>query len=186
MNAVFTFKVSDLIAGLTRSNQWEWHGHCKAEIESSINHLKAELSVNNISECDLVTRHIVANFDRKQAVASELEQELSAAQTDGTKDAMLITYWPAIAYDADRTPPTTEEFLGIEIGLRSEKYELFRAFLTLHFGRPDLIGRITCSFYGFAPSQPGLRIPTKSEFLKGRPYFALDDSSLVFSATPLP
>src|SRR6266436_8756203 len=32
MNAVFTFKLSDLIAGLTRSNQWEWHGPCEAEL----------------------------------------------------------------------------------------------------------------------------------------------------------
>jgi hypothetical protein len=32
MNAVFTFELSYLIAGLTRSDQWEWHGPCKAEM----------------------------------------------------------------------------------------------------------------------------------------------------------
>jgi hypothetical protein len=33
---------------------------------------------------------------------------------------------------------------------------------------------------------PGLRIPTKSEFMKGRPYLTLDNSSFVFAAKPLP
>jgi hypothetical protein len=55
MNAVFTFKLSDLIAGLTRSNQWEWHATCEAEFMS---HYNADLTVEPISESDLVTSHI--------------------------------------------------------------------------------------------------------------------------------
>jgi hypothetical protein len=81
-----------------------------------------------------------------------------------------------------------EQILSITIGLRSQKYELFRTFVTLHFGRPDLIGRIISSFYGFVrdSSRAGLRIPTESEFLKGRAYLVLGNFSLVFSAKPLP
>jgi hypothetical protein len=163
-------------ARLTSSNQWEWHGPCKADIQGAfLDHLKADLSVENISECDLVTPHILANFE-KQPAALELQQELSAAQADGTTDAMILV-----------TRPEYKEFLGVNIGLRAQKYEVLRTFLTLHFGRTDLIGRISYSFSGFAaePSKGGLRIPSESEFLNGRPYFVLDDSSLVFSANPL-
>ena len=176
MTAVFTFKVSNLVAGLTKTNQWEWHGPCKADIQgASLDHLKADLSVENISECDLATPHLLANFQNKPA-ASELQRELSAAQTNGTADAMILV-----------TRPEYKEFLGVSIGLRAQKYELFRTFLTLHFGRTDLIGRISCSFSGFAAEpQSGLIIPSESEFLNGRPYFVLGDSSLVFSANPLP
>jgi len=158
MNAVFTFKLSDLIAKLTRSNQWEWHGPCEAEF---MRHYDANLTVEPISECDLVTSHIASNFD-KQSAAQQLEEELSAAQTNGTADATIV-------------------------GLRPQKYELFRTFVTLHFGRPDLIGRISSSFVGFAASSgSGLIIPNYDEFLEGRPYLILDDSSIVFSAKPQP
>ena len=180
MIAVFTFDLSDLQAS-TKNNQWIWYGRCKAEIGGGFSQLNSELSVTNISECDLVGRHVVANFS-EQPAALELQQELSTAQKDGTIDAMIITYHPE---DKGRSPP--KEFLGITIGLRPWKYELFRTFVTLHFGRPNLIGRISCPFVGFAGSpQGGLRIPSYSEFLKGRPYFALDDSSVTFSANPLP
>jgi hypothetical protein len=180
MIAVFTFKVSDLVTGLTKSNEWRWHGSCKAEIEGgrSLNRLSAELSVTNISESsdNLKNHHVNAKFDN-QSIALELEKELSAAQADGTADALILSYWPE--------NKTGMEFIGVHIGLRAQKYELFRTFLTLHFGRADLIGRITCSFYEFAP-EPELRIPSQSEFLNGRPYFVLDDISFVFSANPLP
>ena len=79
------------------------------------------------------------------------------------------------------------ETIGVTIGLRPQKYELFRTFVTLHFGRQDLIGRIIIPFVGFAASSgSGLIIPTYDEFLEGRPYLILDDSSIVFSAKPLP
>ena len=86
MNAVFTFKLSDLIAGLTRSNQWEWHGPCEAELMDRWN---ADLTVEPISECDLVTPHILSNFE-KQPAAQQLQEELSAAQTNGTADATIV------------------------------------------------------------------------------------------------
>ena len=173
MTAVFTFKLSDLIAGLTPSNQWEWNGPCEAEFRDRWN---ADLTVEPISECDLVTPHILSNFD-KQPAAQQLLEELSAAQTNGTTDATIVH-----KYDKHK------ETLGVTIGLRPQRYELFRTFVTLHFGRRDLIGRIiTPSFVGFAaPSGSGLIIPTYNEFLEGRPYFILDDSSIVFRAKPLP
>ena len=171
MNAVFTFKLSDLIAGLTRSNQWEWNCSCEAEL---ISHYNANLTVEPISECDLVSSHIVSNFD-KEPVAQQLEEELSAAKTDGTADATILGYWAEYK----------EAPLGVSIGLRPQKYELFRTFVTLHFGRPDLFCRIISRFVGFAASsEGGLIIPNRDEFLKGRPYLILDDSSIAFSAGP--
>jgi hypothetical protein len=178
MTAVFTFKLSDLIAGLTRSNQWEWHAPCKAEIptdDPASTNWNTNLSVVPISECGdhLRNLHVLSKLNQ-QSVAQQLEEELLAVQTNGTTDATIVRKW--------------EETLGVTIGLRPQKYELFRTFVTLHFGRPDLIGRIiTPSFVGFAaPSGSGLIIPTYNEFLEGRPYFILDDSSIVFSAKPLP
>src|SRR5438067_12263583 len=114
MNAVFTFKLGDLIAGLTDANQWEWHGRCKAEIgsESSLNRLNAELTVQNISECHkhLLNLYVVANFV-DQPAALEVQQELSTAQTDGTADAVILNDNAAIK-------ELPEELLGITIGLR--------------------------------------------------------------------
>ena len=172
MNAVFTFKLSDLTAGLTPSNQWEWHGPCEAELTDRWN---ADLTVEPISECDLVTPHILSNFD-KQPAAQQLLEELSAAQTNGTTDATIVH-----KYDKHK------ETLGVTIGLRPQRYELFRTFVTLHFGRPDLIGRIIIGgFVGFASASSGggLIIPNYNEFLEGRPYLILDDSSIAFSAKP--
>jgi hypothetical protein len=166
MNAVFTFKLSDLIAGLTRSNQWEWHGPCEAELMDRWN---ADLTVEPISECDLVTPHILSNFE-KQPAAQQLQEELSAAQTNGTADATIVRKY--------------ETTLGVTIGLQPQRYELFRTFVTLHFGRPDLIGRISIisGFVGFAASsEGGLIIPNYNEFLEGRPYLILGDSSIAFS-----
>jgi hypothetical protein len=46
MIAAFTFNLSDLVARLEETNQWKWHGRCKAEIgEISLNRLNAELTV---------------------------------------------------------------------------------------------------------------------------------------------
>ena len=180
MIAVFTFDLSDLKASI-KNNQWQWYGHCRAEIGGGFSQFNSELSVTNISECDLTGWHFIANFS-KQPAALELEQELSTAQKDGTIDAMIITHHPE---DKGRSLP--KEFLGITIGLRPQKYELFRTFVTLHFGSPNLIGCISCPFRGFADSsQGGFRIPSYSEFLKGRPYFSLDDSSVTVSTNPLP
>ena len=187
MSIIVTFNVSDLSAGLTPSNQWEWHGPCEAEIilsdrapikeiRENKKHWKADLTVEPISECGdhLRDLHVLSNL-HKQSVAQQLEEELSAAQTNGTADATIVSKYKE------------EETLGVTIGLRPQRYELFRTFVTLHFGRPDLIGRISCSFVGFAASSgSGLIIPTYNEFLEGRPYLILDDSSIAFSAKPLP
>jgi hypothetical protein len=175
MNALFTFRLSELIAGITNSNQWEWHGPCEAEA-GLLNHPRADLSVEPISETDLITPHIVANFDQEQPAALQLQQELSAAQTDGTADAVILQHW------ADY-----EGALGVTIGLRPKRYELFRTFVMLHFGRQDLIGRISCAFHGFAASQEGgLMLPNEREFFAGRPYVFVGDSSIVFSVNPRP
>jgi hypothetical protein len=169
MNAVFTFKLSDLIAGLTRSNQWKWYGPCEAEFVARWN---AELTVEPISESNLISPHIVSNF--KHPVAQELEEELSQAQTNGAADATIVRRYE-------------EKTLGVTIGLRPQKYELVRSFVTLHFGRPDLIGRIITNFVGFAASSEGGQIiPNSNEFLAGRPYLIVGDASCVFSAKPLP
>jgi hypothetical protein len=173
MNAVFTFKLSDLIAGLTPSNQWEWHGSCEAEFRDRWN---ANLTIKPISVCGdhLRNLHVLSKLN-KLPVAQQLEEELLAAQTNGTTDATIVHKYE-------------EETLGVTVGLRPQRYELFRTFVTLHFGRSDLVGRITTpSFVGFAASVgSGLIIPTYNEFLEGRPYLILDDCSIVFSAKPLP
>lgn len=173
MNAVFTFKLSDLIAGLTPSNQWEWHGSCEAEFTDRWN---ANLTIKPISVCGdhLRNLHVLSKLN-KLPVAQQLEEELLAAQTNGTTDATIVHKYE-------------EETLGVTVGLRPQRYELFRTFVTLHFGRSDLVGRITTpSFVGFAASVgSGLIIPTYNEFLEGRPYLILDDCSIVFSAKPLP
>jgi hypothetical protein len=185
--AFFTFKLADLSAKLTESNQWEWLGPCKADIQGvSFGHfirgalfdLESELSIQNISECDLVTKHVVANFDNQPA-ALELQQELSTAQAEGTADAMILTKYEKMTEGGQTMP----ELLGITIGLRPQRYELFRTFVTLHFGRADVIGRIGFTFFGFAASsQGGLTLPSKAEFMNGRPYLVVGDGSLWFSA----
>jgi hypothetical protein len=91
MNAFFTFKLGDLFTGLTRSNQWEWNGPCKAEV-GQLDHPNADLSIEPISETDLIGPHVVAKFDQ-QAAALELQREISTAQTDGTADAMILQHW---------------------------------------------------------------------------------------------
>ena len=170
MSARFTFKISDLIAGLTRSHQWEWYGPCKADI--LIEHTGAELRVVPISECNLSTPHLISKFE-SQPAAAELEKELSAAQTNGNGDAMILTSLPEYRGD-----------LAVTIGLRPQKYELFRTFVMLHFGRPDLSCRMSCIFAGFAASPSGgLVIPNEADFRKGRPYFVVDDISIRFSAS---
>jgi hypothetical protein len=177
MSLVVTFNVSDLSARLTPSNQWEWNGPCKAEIPTdrlADRHWNADLTVEPISESGdhLRDLHVLMKIN-KQLAAQELE-ELSAAQTHGMADATIV--WKC-----------EEKTLGVTIGLRPQRYELFRTFVTLHFGRPDLIGRITTlGFVGFAATiGSGLIIPTYDEFLEGRPYLILGDSSIWFSAKPL-
>jgi hypothetical protein len=166
MNAFFTFQFSALSAGLSESNKWKWWGHCKAEVPL-VEASRPQLTVQHIADFDLVSLLIVRHFDQQPATL-EWRHELSDAQEKGTADAMEISHWP--------------DLLGITIGLRSQTYEHFCAFLTQHFGRSELAGRIACSFYGFA-EQPGLRLPNEEEFLKGKPYFTLGDHSLSFFRT---
>jgi hypothetical protein len=138
------------------------------------------LSVEPISECGdhLRDLHVLSKFN-KQPVAQQLEEELLAVQTNGTTDATIVSKWEETL---------GVKTLGVTIGLQPQRYELFRTFVTLHFGRPDLIGRIiTSSFVGFAASSGGgLIIPTYNEFLEGRPLVVLGDSSIVFSVKPRP
>jgi hypothetical protein len=159
-----TFQFNHLSTTLSRSNKWQWFGHCTAEVD--LDPSRTELTIQHIADFDLITTLVARDFDH-QPVTLEWREELSAAQADGTADAMEISHWP--------------DFIGITVGLRSQKYEHFCTFLTHHFARSDLVGRINCSFYGFVePSRPGLRIPTKEEFVKGKPYFVLGDHSFVF------
>jgi hypothetical protein len=175
MNAVFTFKFSDLIAGLTPSNQWEWNGPCEAEmpadpvdpVETS-ERWNADLSVGPISES--VRLHLIGHGD------DEWHKQLSAAEADGTNDAMEVSVWP----------PGKGKKLFVYIGLRPQRYELFRSFVTLHFGRSDLSCRILSGIAGFA-TKSGLIYPTYNEFIEGRPYLMLDDdSSIEFTTKSLP
>ena len=57
---------------------------------------------------------------------------------------MLMHYSPADELGS--------EGLYIKIALQSPKYERFDGFLTQHFARPDLSGRIGFNFYGFNES----------------------------------
>jgi hypothetical protein len=180
MIAVFAFQLNDLITGLDMLGGREWHGPCKAQI-GLVNTLQTELTVTNIADCDLIAPHIVENFD-KQPAAFELQQELLAAQGNGTSDAMIIRYW-----SKDPSMIGSKEFLCVTIGLRPQKYEQFCTFVKRQFGGQDLIGRIICHLIGFAsPSQSAARITTMDEFLKGRPYITFGDYSFVFSAKALP
>jgi hypothetical protein len=185
MSAVFTFKLSDLFTGPTRSNhQWHWWGLCKAETGLFLelarsDHPKADLSVEPISEIDRIMREIVGNFGEEPATL-KLQERLSAAQADGSADALILEHW------AEREHwPERKGALGVTIGLRPQRYELFRTFVTLHFGRQDLKGRIQFPIREFAASQEGgLILPNEMEFLAGRPYLVVDDSSIAFSANP--
>jgi len=77
--------------------------------------------------------------------------------------------------------------LAVYIGLRLPKYEHFSAFLMRHFARPDLIGRIRTNFHGFSEPYSSMpELPTKDEFLIGKPYFVMGDHSVMFVARPLP
>ena len=97
-----------------------------------------------------------------------------AAQTEGTADAMILRHWAEY-----------KGALGVTIGLRPQRYEHFRTFVMLHFGRQDLIGRISFPFHGFAASpEDGLILPNEREFFGGRPYSYVGDSSIRFSANP--
>ena len=180
--AVFTFKLSDLSAGLTRSNQWKWWGPCKAEIEGTLlRRLTAELKVEHISESDLRSRHVASRFDIKHPAVLELEQNLSTAQTEGTADAMILA-----RYEETTASLAERECLGITIGLRPQKYELFRTFLTSHFGNANVVGHISFTFLGFPPaSEGGLILPSEAEFMNGRSYVVIDDATVTFSAGPV-
>jgi hypothetical protein len=134
MSLVVTFNVRDLSTqlggGPTPSNQWEWQGPSKAEIPTggiADRHWNADLTVEPISECDRQLRDLHGLMKiNKQLAARELE-ELSAAQTNGTADATIVWKYK-------------EATLGITIGLRPQRYELFRTFVTLHFHYPGLRG----------------------------------------------
>jgi hypothetical protein len=172
--ADFTFNVSDLIMELTEiSNQWKWRGPCRATIPAdpadkrSEKRWNADMSVVPISECVLLYCTLRADLD------DEWRKKLSAAEVDGTDDATVITIAPG------------KENLWITIGLRPQRYELFRTFVTLHFGRPDLICRIISSIEPFAWSPEDGKhwmIPTYNEFLEGRPYITMFESDFHFSA----
>jgi len=163
MIATFTFQLSELSASLLRSNKWQWLGSCGAKVADLLIPSRAELLIQHIADFDLTDTQ---GFDQ-QPETLEWRRELSVAQEQGTVDAMRMSHSP------DR--------LGITIGLCPQKHDQFGTFLMHHFARPDLIGSISCRFYGFAgSSQPESRLPTEEEFVKGKPYFVLGDHSLVF------
>jgi hypothetical protein len=168
MSIVVTFNVSDLSAGLTPSNRWEWHGPCEAEVPTDhiaeiSKHWNAQLSVGPISEC--------VRLNSIGRGGDELHKRLSAAEADDAEDATLVEIAPG------------KRTLYVTIGLRPQRYELFRTFVTLHFGRSDLICRINSSVMIFA-TESGPIVPTYNDFLEGRPLLVLGDSSIVFSAKP--
>ena len=169
MSIVVTFNVGDLSAGLTPSNQWEWHGPCEAEVPTD--HIaemsrrwNAQLSIGPISEC--------VRLNSIGRGGDELHKRLSAAEADDAEDATLVEIAPG------------KRTLYVTVGLRPQRYELFRTFVTLHFGRSDLNCRISSSVMIFA-TESGPIVPTYNDFLEGRPLLVLGDSSIVFSAKPL-
>jgi hypothetical protein len=170
----FTFNVSDLTTALKPSNQGEWNGPCKPEVEDPFRKTKddfhnwdADLSVGPISE--ITSLHVIGRHDEWY---DEWHEELLAAEANGTNDATHVS----------TRPREVEEKLFVRIGLRPQRYELFRAFITLHFGRSDLICRIR-GHVGFAPAgRRAIKWPTYDEFLKGRPYLNLEGVSVRFSS----
>jgi hypothetical protein len=96
---------------------------------------------------------------------------------------MILTQWGETKWEGKILP----EFLGITIGLRPQRYELFRTFVTLHFGRADLSCHISFRFFGFPPEplEDSLILPSLTGFKNGRPYLVLDDASLSFRADPV-
>ena len=128
----------------------------------------ATLSVGPISES--VRLH---GMERGDEWYDESHKELLAAEAEGTGDVTQVSVWPP------GTPSSRK--LVAHIGLRPQRYELFRAFVTLHFGRSDLICRIV-GFMKFATAGRPIKWPTYEEFLNGRTYLILDDSSIQFSS----
>jgi len=163
MIATFRFQLSELSASLLTSNKWQWLGSCDANVADLLVPAPADLLIQHIADFDLTDTQ---GFDQ-QPETLEWRRELSVAKEQGTVDAMQMSHSP------DR--------LGITIALCSQKHDQFGTFLMHHFARPDLIGSISCRFYGFAgSSRPELRLPSEEEFVKGKPYFVLGDHSLVF------
>jgi hypothetical protein len=163
--ATFTFQVSKLSASLSTS-KWQWLGSCEANVANLFIPSRADLLIQHIADFDLTNTLVASGLDQ-QPETLEWRRDLSVAQEQGTEDAMQMSH--------------RSDMLRITIGLCSQKYDQFGTFLLHHFARPDLIGRISCRFYGFADSsQPRLRLPTKEEFVKGKPYFVLGNHSFVF------
>ena len=149
MSIIFTFNVSDLSTTLTPSNQWEWIVPCKPEIPAgtydealgrTTKDWSATLSVGPISES--VRLH---GMERGDEWYDEWHKELLAAEAEGTGDVTQVSVWPP-------GTPSSQKLVA-HIGLRPQRYELFRAFVTLHFGRSDLICRIV-GFMKFADGRP--------------------------------
>jgi hypothetical protein len=161
------------------SDQWKWHAPCEVEqfspdpagldIEGDIEEIsKAQLDVGSISEC--------ARLHSLGWGHDELYRQLSAAEADGTVDAVEMFM----------SGPIGRKTIVVNVGLRPKRYELFRTFVTLHFGRSDLIGRISTTLEFAASSELGL---TYKGFLKtqpSRPYVNLEDNNIEFRAKPLP
>jgi len=165
--ATFTFHLSALSASLSMS-KWQWLGSCDANVGDLPIPSRAELLIQHIAEFDLTDTLVARGLDQ-QSETPEWRRDLSVAREQETQDAMQMSCWP--------------EMLGITIALCPQKHDQFSTFLRHHFAKPDLIGRISCGFFGFADSsQPGLRLPTREEFVKGKPYFVLGNHSFVFFA----
>jgi hypothetical protein len=175
MSVFFTFKLIDLSARLSNANQWEWHNNCKVDdiLQAALlGNSKAQLQVQHISEFTIRNAYSVwTEFDINHPVFMEEERELSKAQTDGTADAMVLH-----KFEASEVP-------YVLIGLRPQRYELFRTFVTLNFGRANLSCRIGFYFPGFvADERRGGIFPSLAEFNNRRPYVSIDNASVWFSA----
>jgi hypothetical protein len=175
MSIIFTFNVSDLSTTVTPSNQWAWNASCKPELPAgtydealgrTTKHWTANLSIGPISESVRLHR-----IERPDEWHDEWLKELLAAEADGTGDATNVSVWPP-------GTPSSQKLVA-HIGLRPQRYELFRAFVTLHFGRSDLICRIV-GWMEFATAGRPIKWPTYDEFLEGRTYLNLADSDISF------
>lgn len=184
MLASITFPISNLIFGITNEGLG-YNGKCRAEfIDTSpdsyplrgdvtfLNRIPPEVSLKVLEDGGLNKTLFVRGLD-------EFVAQKRAEGYASNEDAAVIRYWPA--------DEKSSEMLSISCAISRTKFNSVQAFLSTNFGRTDLSGRITMTFYGFNETpQPNPDLPSKAEFLEGRPYFLLGPHSFTFVADTLP
>jgi len=114
-------------------------------------------------------------------MAPGLDEQIEKWRSEGTScdaDVYLMRYWPQTKDGS--------EFLALTVALKEPKFTHYQRFMERHVGRSDLWGRMVCKFYGFSETDSVMpSVPTRDEFLAGRPYFVNGDHSIVFG-TKLP